>query len=71
EWMAGGSYLVARRIRMLIESWDRTVLNEQERVIGRSKGSGAPMGLKDEFDPLDLDSKGPKGLLIDEAAHVR
>lgn len=71
EWMGGGSYLVARRIRMLIESWDRTVLNEQERVIGRSKGSGAPMGLKDEFDPLDLDSKGPKGLLIDEAAHVR
>ncbi|WP_072806998.1 iron uptake transporter deferrochelatase/peroxidase subunit [Rhodococcoides yunnanense] len=71
EWMRGGSYLVARRIRMLIESWDRTVLNEQERVIGRSKGSGAPLGLKDEFDPLDLDSKGPKGLLIDADAHVR
>lgn len=71
EWLAGGSYLVARRIRMLIESWDRTVLNEQERVIGRSKGTGAPLGLKDEFDPLDLDSKGPQGLLIDTGAHVR
>lgn len=71
EWMRGGSFLVARRIRMLIESWDRTVLNEQERVIGRSKGSGAPLGQKDEFDELDLDSKGPKGLLIDETAHVR
>ncbi|WP_442972743.1 iron uptake transporter deferrochelatase/peroxidase subunit [Rhodococcus sp. G-MC3] len=70
-WMAGGSFLVARRIRMLIESWDRTVLNEQERVIGRSKGTGAPMGLKDEFDSLDLDSKGPDGLLIDKDAHVR
>ncbi|SNS46935.1 iron uptake transporter deferrochelatase/peroxidase subunit [Rhodococcoides kyotonense] len=71
DWMRGGSFLVARRIRMLIESWDRTVLNEQERVIGRSKGSGAPLGLQDEFDDLDLDSKGPHGFLIDEDAHVR
>ncbi|MFC8178694.1 iron uptake transporter deferrochelatase/peroxidase subunit [Rhodococcus sp. NPDC057297] len=70
-WMAGGSYLVARRIRMLIESWDRTTLKEQERVIGRSKGTGAPLGLTDEFDALDLDSKGPEGLLIDSDAHVR
>ncbi|RRQ28000.1 deferrochelatase/peroxidase EfeB [Rhodococcus sp. Eu-32] len=71
EWMRGGSFLVARRIRMLIESWDRTVLNEQERVIGRSKGTGAPLGLRDEFDDLDLESKGPHGFLIDKDAHVR
>ena len=30
-WMRGGTYLVARRIRMLIESWDRDPLNDQER----------------------------------------
>ncbi|GAA4823960.1 iron uptake transporter deferrochelatase/peroxidase subunit [Tomitella cavernea] len=70
-WMAGGSYLVARRIRMRIEPWDRTTLHEQERVFGRDKGSGAPLGQDDEFDPLDLQSKGPNGLLIDEDAHVR
>lgn len=34
-WMAGGSYLVARKIRMVIESWDRTRLEEQQRVIDR------------------------------------
>lgn len=71
EWMAGGSYLVARRIRMLIESWDRTTLKEQERVIGRSKGSGAPLGEKDEFDALDFESQGPEGTFIDKTAHVR
>lgn len=70
-WMAGGSYLVARRIRMLIESWDRTTLKEQERVIGRSKGSGAPLGKQDEFDDLDLESQGPDGTLIEKTAHVR
>ncbi|CAM2791435.1 iron uptake transporter deferrochelatase/peroxidase subunit [Prescottella defluvii] len=71
-WMAGGSYLVARRIRMLIEPWDRTTLHEQERVFGRSKGSGAPLGRKDEFDDLQLDAKGAGGRpVIDADAHVR
>ncbi|MEU7767227.1 iron uptake transporter deferrochelatase/peroxidase subunit [Nocardia sp. NPDC049190] len=71
SWMAGGSYLVTRRIRMLIEPWDRTSLHEQERVIGRTKGSGAPLGGNDEFDELDLQSKGPAGPLVDTDAHVR
>ncbi|WP_419179057.1 iron uptake transporter deferrochelatase/peroxidase subunit [Prescottella equi] len=71
-WMAGGSYLVARRIRMLIEPWDRTTLHEQERVFGRTKGTGAPLGRKDEFDDLQLGAKGAGGkLVIDKDAHVR
>ncbi|WP_029539509.1 MULTISPECIES: iron uptake transporter deferrochelatase/peroxidase subunit [unclassified Rhodococcus (in: high G+C Gram-positive bacteria)] len=70
-WMGGGAYLVARRIRMLIEQWDRTVLGEQERVIGRSKGTGAPLSGKAEFDELDLDSKKGHDPVIDVDAHVR
>ncbi|MDI3257025.1 MAG: Dyp-type peroxidase, partial [Kyrpidia sp.] len=37
SWMRGGTYLAVRRIRMLIEVWDRSSLAEQERVIGRRK----------------------------------
>jgi deferrochelatase/peroxidase EfeB len=71
-WMTGGSYLVTRRIRMRIENWDRTTLGEQERVIGRLKGTGAPIGYADEFDALDFHTKSSKGTpLIDVDAHVR
>ena len=71
-WLTGGTYLVARRIRMRIEQWDRTTLLEQERVIGRQKGSGAPMGLADEFEELDFDLVNDKDEpLIDTLAHVR
>jgi deferrochelatase/peroxidase EfeB len=72
DWMTGGSYLVSRRIRMLIEPWDSTPLTEQERVIGRLKGNGAPIGKQREFDPLDLTATDPTGQpAIDMNAHVR
>lgn len=71
-WLTGGTYLVTRRIRMRIENWDHTTLLEQERVIGRLKGTGAPIGYADEFDALDFTTKSSKGTpLIDVAAHVR
>ncbi|MFD1661265.1 iron uptake transporter deferrochelatase/peroxidase subunit [Streptomyces caeni] len=63
-WMAGGSYLVARRIRMNIETWDRTSLQEQEDVFGRSKGEGAPVGRAKEHDEPFLKALKPD-------AHVR
>ncbi|NGQ94961.1 deferrochelatase/peroxidase EfeB [Brevibacillus sp. SYP-B805] len=71
-WMAGGSYLVARRIRMRIEVWDRSSLADQEATFGRYRSSGAPLGAKNEFDPLPLDAKGPDGQpVIPMNAHVR
>ncbi|SDO25428.1 deferrochelatase/peroxidase EfeB [Streptomyces sp. cf386] len=63
-WLNGGSYLVARRIRMHIETWDRTSLQEQEDIIGRDKGEGAPVGKAKERDEPFL-----KAMLPD--AHVR
>ena len=55
DWMRGGSYLVARRIRISLEHWDRTEVDFQEQVIGRHKYSGAPIGKASERDALDLD----------------
>jgi deferrochelatase/peroxidase EfeB len=71
-WMRGGTYQVARRIRMFIETWDRTSLGEQEETIGRHKLSGAPLGETREFDTLDLGTKTPAGdMVIPLDAHVR
>lgn len=61
DWLAGGSYLVARRIRMHIEVWDRTHLREQQDVIGRDKLEGAALGHRGEHDPVDFDRTGTDG----------
>ena len=72
DWMHGGSYMVARRIRLALEHWDRSELDFQEQVIGRRKISGAPLTGGDEFAPLDLDATDKDGnFIIGQNAHVR
>jgi deferrochelatase/peroxidase EfeB len=72
DWIVGGSYLVSRRIRMNIEIWDRTSLGEQETIIGRGKGTGAPLGKADEFDAIDFTAKNTDGeLKVPTDSHVR
>jgi deferrochelatase/peroxidase EfeB len=72
DWMTGGSYLVTRKIRMVIETWDRAPLAEQEAIVGRAKGTGAPLGQRGEFDPIDLGAKGADGQpVIPADSHVR
>jgi deferrochelatase/peroxidase EfeB len=70
-WMHGGSYMVTRRIRMLLEVWDRASLEDQELTIGRRKYSGAPLGGEDEFEPLPLDAEKGGKPVIPVDAHVR
>ncbi|MEV4739399.1 iron uptake transporter deferrochelatase/peroxidase subunit [Streptomyces sp. NPDC049555] len=71
-WMAGGSYAVVRRIRMLLDSWDHLSLERQERIIGRRKSDGAPLSGGSETTPADLQKVGPDGALaIAGDAHIR
>jgi deferrochelatase/peroxidase EfeB len=63
-WMAGGTYLVARKIRMTIETWDRTSLRAQEDIVGRDKREGAPLSGGTEMTPPVLDQ-------LPTTSHVR
>jgi deferrochelatase/peroxidase EfeB len=69
-WTAGGTYLVARIIKNFVERWDAFPLEDQERVIGRHRESGAPLGRRREQDEPDYRSD-PKGLVIAADAHIR
>ena len=71
-WMRGGSYLVARKIAMLIETWDRVRLSEQNDIIGRTKGEGAPLSGGDEHTEPDFSAIGASGApKIPVDSHVR
>lgn len=71
-WMANGSYLVARKIRMEIESWDADPLADQEKIFGRLKTSGAPLTGGSEFNPVNFAAKGTDGApVIDADSHIR
>ncbi len=70
-WMRGGSYMVVRRIKMLLGRWDAIGLTQQEDTFGRRKLSGAPLGGGREHDPLDLAATQNGRLVIPADAHVR
>ncbi len=70
-WMRGGTYMVTRRIRMLLEIWDRSALADQEETIGRDKYRGAPLGGSEEFESLDLEAEKGGKPVIPVDAHVR
>ena len=72
RWMQGGSYAIARRIRVALEHWDQMNVGFQEQTFGRSKKTGAPLGAHHELDALPLDATDKDGNpIIAENAHVR
>ncbi|MFJ8772804.1 iron uptake transporter deferrochelatase/peroxidase subunit [Streptomyces microflavus] len=72
EWLEGGSYAVVRRIRMLLDDWEKLPVDGQEQVIGRRKADGAPLSGGSETTAMDLDKAGPDGrLVIPDNAHAR
>ena len=57
---------------MRIETWDRTSLREQEDLVGRTKGEGAPLSGGTEFTEPDFAAEGGDGMpLIAVDSHVR
>lgn len=71
RWLRGGTYLVARRIRMLLDVWDSTTLATQERTIGRRRDNGAPLGKHRERDSVDLRATRNSEPVIPADAHIR
>ena len=69
-WAVGGSYHVVRLIRMRVEFWDRTALHTQETIIGRHKGTGAPLDGSAETDIPDFASD-PHGSTFRLDGHIR
>ncbi|MGW0951052.1 iron uptake transporter deferrochelatase/peroxidase subunit [Streptomyces sp. NPDC002405] len=71
-WMANGSYVVVRRIRMLLDDWEKLSLTQQEDVIGRRKSDGAPLGGGTETTAMDLEKTGKDGTyVVPVNAHAR
>ncbi|MGI8881729.1 MAG: Dyp-type peroxidase [Jatrophihabitans sp.] len=72
DWMIGGTYLVCRRIRMLLPEWETRTVTEKQKVIGRYLDNGAPLSGGSEHTPPDfaaLDSSGKP--VVPKDAHIR
>ncbi|MFF1625490.1 iron uptake transporter deferrochelatase/peroxidase subunit [Streptomyces sp. NPDC058272] len=71
-WMTNGSYAVVRRIRMLLDDWEKLSVKDQENVIGRKKSTGAPLSGGTETTAMNLDKTDTDGnLVVPINAHAR
>jgi dye decolorizing peroxidase len=72
DWVTGGTVLVLRRIRMLLDEWEKLDPETQENVIGRRQHTGAPLGGTHELEAFDYEAVDENGLpVIPEDSHIR
>lgn len=68
---AGGTFMVVRRIRAEMETWDKVDRNGREAAVGRRLDNGAPLTGTTEFDEPDFAATDSVGLpVIDPASHI-
>ncbi|MFJ3841499.1 Dyp-type peroxidase [Streptomyces sp. NPDC090054] len=71
-WLAGGSYVVIRRIRMLLDHWDTLPPTHREQALGRRAADGAPLTGGTERTPVDFSAARSDGVpVIATNAHIR
>ena len=71
QWLAGGSMLVLRRIRMAVDTWDDLGRFVKEQAIGRRLDTGAPLTGGGEHDQPDLDAVDSQGFpVVASSSHV-
>lgn len=71
-WLAGGTSLVVRRIRMDLDRWDRLDRPGREQSVGRTLATGAPLTGTREHDEPDFAALTPIGFpVIPEFSHMR
>jgi len=63
-WMAGGTGMVLRRIRMNLDKWDRLDRSGREQSVGRYLSTGAPLTGTAEHDTPDFTATTAIGLPV-------
>lgn len=67
----GGTFMVVRRIRMHLDTWDEVDRTSREAVIGRNLDNGAPLSGTREDDTADFGATDSLGLpVIDPVSHM-
>ncbi|UGQ58318.1 Dyp-type peroxidase [Rhodococcus pyridinivorans] len=70
-WMAGGTSLVLRRIRMELDTWDELDRPARELAVGRRLSNGAPLTGSEEDDDADFEATDRFGIpVIPPESHV-
>jgi dye decolorizing peroxidase len=71
SWLAGGSMLVLRRIRMDLDTWDDFGRAGKEMAMARRLDDGAPVTGGTEFDEVDTRMVDGRGMpIVATGAHV-